>query len=48
MPNDRHTIAIALTGTVLAGLIALTYPTLIPALGIAATAFMAIALFLKL
>ncbi|MDX3532406.1 hypothetical protein P1P75_39950 [Streptomyces sp. ID05-39B] len=35
-------------GTTLAGLIAVTHPALIPALGIAFTAFMALVLFLKL
>lgn len=47
-PNDRHGVALALMGTVLAGLIAVAYPVLIPALGIALAAFMAIAVFLKL
>ncbi|MEU3039252.1 hypothetical protein [Streptomyces griseoaurantiacus] len=46
--RDRHTIAIALLGTAFAGLIAVAYPALIPALGIAFAAFMALALFLKL
>ncbi|MFE2644617.1 hypothetical protein ACFXDO_18930 [Streptomyces nigra] len=46
--NDRHTVAIALMGTALAGLIAVAYPALIPALGVALAAFMALAVFLKL
>lgn len=48
MPTDRNTVAIALIGAVLAGLIAVAYPALIPALGIATAAFVAIAAFLKL
>jgi hypothetical protein len=46
--NDRHTVAIALMVTTHAGLIAVVYPVLIPALGIALAAFMAVAMFLKL
>ncbi|MFM9499806.1 hypothetical protein ACKI1Q_40250 [Streptomyces galilaeus] len=46
--RDRHSTALAIMGTTLAGLIAVTHPALIPALGIAFTAFMALALFLKL
>ncbi|MGW1588531.1 hypothetical protein [Streptomyces sp. NPDC002386] len=47
-PQDRHSAAIALMGTTLAGLIAVAYPALIPALGIAFAAFMALTVFLKL
>lgn len=44
--NDRHTVALALMGTVMAGLIAVLYPSLIPALTVAFAAFMAIVVFL--
>ncbi|WP_330469286.1 hypothetical protein OG547_35420 (plasmid) [Streptomyces longwoodensis] len=47
-PQDRHTIALAVMGAVLAGLIALAHPALIPALTIAFAAFMALTVFLKL
>ncbi|MEU5666530.1 hypothetical protein [Streptomyces longwoodensis] len=47
-PQDRHTVALALMGAALAGLIALGHPALIPALTIAFAAFMALAVFLKL
>ncbi|WP_159401307.1 hypothetical protein [Streptomyces maremycinicus] len=46
--QDRHTVALALIGTVLVGLIAVAYPALIPALTIALAAFMALAFFLQL
>ncbi|WP_327180613.1 hypothetical protein [Streptomyces sp. NBC_01334] len=46
--RDRHTVALALMGTTLAGFIAVAYPVLIPAMGVALAAFMAVALFLKL
>ncbi|MFE7931275.1 hypothetical protein ACFU6S_21570 [Streptomyces sp. NPDC057456] len=46
--NDRHTVATVLIGTAIAGLIAVAYPALIPALTIALAAFMALAVFLKL
>lgn len=47
-PNDRHGVALALMGTALAGLVAVLYPALVPALGVAAAVFMALALLLKL
>ncbi|MEU3551289.1 hypothetical protein [Streptomyces longwoodensis] len=47
-PQDRHTIVLAVMGAVLAGLVALAHPALIPALTIAFAAFMALAMFLKL
>jgi fatty acid desaturase len=46
--RDRNTIAIAFTGTAVAGLTAAMYPVLIPALAMALAAFMAIAVLLKL
>lgn len=46
--NDRHTVALALIGTAMFGLIAVLYPSLIPALTIAITGFMAVAVFLGL
>ncbi|MFD5634774.1 hypothetical protein ACFWJM_11615 [Streptomyces sp. NPDC127077] len=46
--EDRNTIAILLMGTALVGLVAVLYPSLVPALGLALAAFMALALFLKL
>ncbi len=46
--RDRHTIATVLLGTAFVGLIAVTHPALIPALGVAFAAFMALALLLKL
>ena len=45
-PNFR--IIIALIGTALVGLIAVSYPLLIPALTVALAAFMALAIALKL
>ncbi|MFD7283482.1 hypothetical protein ACFV80_42470 [Streptomyces sp. NPDC059862] len=48
MPNDRNTIAIVIISAVLAGVIAVAYPAVVPALTIAvAVAGLAI-LFLKL
>ncbi|MFJ9566000.1 hypothetical protein ACIRQQ_38945 [Streptomyces fuscichromogenes] len=46
--NDRTTTVLVLVGTGLVGLIAVLFPALVPALGVALAAFMAIALFLKL
>ncbi|MFE9677090.1 hypothetical protein ACFYO5_23590 [Streptomyces sp. NPDC006259] len=46
--RDRHSVALAFMGTTLAGLIAVAYPALIPALAVAFTAFMALAVLLKL
>ncbi|MFF3790867.1 hypothetical protein ACFYXW_12455 [Streptomyces sp. NPDC001981] len=45
-PNTR--IVTALLGTVVFGLIAVSYPMLIPALTVACAAFMALAIILKL
>lgn len=51
MPNDPHqdrvTVAVLLIGTASIALIAVLYPSLVPALGVALAAFMALALFLK-
>ncbi|MGD1225651.1 MULTISPECIES: hypothetical protein [Streptomyces] len=46
--QDRHTVAILLMGTAFIGLVAVLFPALVPALGIALAAFMALALFLML
>ncbi|MFD6294194.1 hypothetical protein ACFWFU_05195 [Streptomyces sp. NPDC060235] len=46
--NDRNAAALALMGTAFAGLVAVLYPALVPALGVAVAVFMALALFLKL
>ena len=48
MPTDRTTIATALMGAAIAGLIAVAHPTLIPALTLALAAFVALLAFLKL
>ncbi|MFI1452156.1 hypothetical protein [Streptomyces virginiae] len=48
MSNDRTTIATALIGSAIAGLVAVAYPALIPALTVALAAFGALYLFLKL
>ncbi|MEW2556976.1 hypothetical protein AB0957_35345 [Streptomyces zhihengii] len=49
MSNDpTHRILTALLGTALVGVVAVAYPVLIPALGIAVGAFMALAVLLKL
>lgn len=45
-PSTR--IVTALLGTALAGLIAVSYPALIPAVTVALAAFMALAILLKL
>ena len=45
-PNSR--IVTVLTGTAVVGLIAVGYPTLIPALTVALAAFMALAILMKL
>ncbi|MFC8668543.1 hypothetical protein [Streptomyces sp. NPDC057199] len=50
MPNNpqHDRLVIALIGTALAGLVAVSYPVLIPALGVCSVVFMALALLLKL
>ncbi|WP_331764522.1 hypothetical protein OG209_40705 (plasmid) [Streptomyces sp. NBC_01383] len=45
-PNSR--VVTALIGTTVAGLIAVSYPALIPAITVAGVAFMALAILLKL
>ncbi|MEU2100361.1 hypothetical protein ABZ741_38855 [Streptomyces globisporus] len=49
-PNPDHNtrIVVALIGVAMVGFIAVTYPTLIPALTVALAAFMALAILLKL
>lgn len=51
MPNDprqdRLTLAVLLIGTAFVALIAVLYPSLVPALGIALAAFTALAVLLK-
>ncbi|MFG2454582.1 hypothetical protein ACGFSG_35025 [Streptomyces sp. NPDC048512] len=46
--DDRHSVALLLMGTAFAGLLAVLYPGLVPALGVAAAVFMALYLFLRL
>ncbi|MFD5634791.1 hypothetical protein ACFWJM_11710 [Streptomyces sp. NPDC127077] len=46
--TDRHTVAILLMGAMFLGLVAVLYPSLVPALGLAVAGFMALAVFLKL
>ncbi|MFB8040274.1 hypothetical protein ACFC8F_03105 [Streptomyces hydrogenans] len=48
MPADRTAIATAAIGAVVAGVIAVSHPTLISALTLALAAFDALYLFLKL
>ncbi|MBZ6086687.1 hypothetical protein KVH15_37650 [Streptomyces olivaceus] len=48
MSSDRNRIATALLATAFVGLVAVEYPTAIPALTLAAGVFMAAAVFLKL
>lgn len=48
MQNDRSTIALALIGAMLAGLIAVAYPALIPAMTIVLAAFVVLVAFLQL
>ncbi|MEU4732938.1 hypothetical protein [Streptomyces sp. NPDC023588] len=48
MSTDRTTIATALIGAALVGLVAVAYPALIPALTVTLAAFGALYLFLKL
>ncbi|MFF8531907.1 hypothetical protein ACN6K9_005980 [Streptomyces sp. SAS_267] len=51
MPNDprqdRLTVAVLLIGTAFVALIAVLYPGLVPALGVALATFTALAVFLK-
>ncbi|MEV5605718.1 hypothetical protein AB0L33_30210 [Streptomyces sp. NPDC052299] len=48
MPADRDRTAIAFVGAVVAGIIAVLRPELIPALTLALAAWVALALYLKL
>ncbi|MGC4911226.1 hypothetical protein ACLQ2J_36530 [Streptomyces cyaneofuscatus] len=48
-PTDQNTrVVVALIGVAMVGFIAVTYPTLIPALTVALGAFMVLAILLKL
>ncbi|MET7584248.1 hypothetical protein ACFCZ5_09920 [Streptomyces microflavus] len=47
-PDQNTRIVTALTGVALVGFIAVTYPSLVPALTVALAAFMALAILLKL
>ncbi|GAB7111090.1 hypothetical protein JCM4814A_94090 [Streptomyces phaeofaciens JCM 4814] len=47
-PQSHDRLVIALIGTAVAGLAVMVYPSLIPAMGVCAAVFMALALLLKL